>query len=145
MITTAQVANLGLASHVEFDGATADVLGSLITLSTGAGQLSGIITLQPATYRITAHLECTFTAATDAVTLQLTDGAGVAIVPASAGNPLLRVQGPAFATATGEVAPLEVIFAPVAIATIELRITALTGTLTAIGTGSEILIEQIVT
>ncbi len=146
MLTVAQAANRAPADHVEFDGASADILGPLITLSTGAGQLSGIFVLQPATYKITAHLGVTLTAGTDAALLRLTTSpAGVAIVPTSAGDPVFDGHASAFAGFGVGVTPIEVIFAPVAVATIELRIISVTGTIVTIDTGSEILIEQIVT
>ena len=50
-----QSSNLGLSKHIEWDKAR--IIGSLISLSSGAGQAQGIVTLQPdRTYRITVSV-----------------------------------------------------------------------------------------
>ncbi len=145
MLTSTQSSNLAATDHVEFDGSDADILGALITVTSGAGQTNGIFTLQPATYKITAHLALTLTAATDQVVVRLTDGAGVALIPDSTGDPLLLIQGMADTAVTSPLYSLEVIFTTASAFALEVRIISVTGTLVGINTGSEILIEQVIT
>ncbi len=145
MLAATQSSNLAATDHVEFLGTAADTLGTLISLSSGAGQTRGIFTLQPATYKITAHVALTLTAATDSVVLRLTNGAGVALVPDSAGDPFLLMQGMADTAVTTPASPIEVIFTTGSVFALELRIVSVSGTLVGIGTGTEMMVEQIVT
>jgi hypothetical protein len=138
-----QSSNLGFLDHIEWDQSR--ITGSLISLSSGAGQAQGIVTLAPAhTYRITVAVGLDLSGDNTVVTPNVFDRTASDILVTDGGvvDPRLAIIGP---TATSLEVGLQIItfeFTPTVATDFEIQFSSISsGTITLVRPNSWMTID----